>query len=91
MSEHTKMPWHFTAANNGIGHVSSQPDGYGDIATVWNKEGNALTNAAFIVKSVNHHYDLLACVRAALNMVDGDGAPPDWDFLRRTLASVDKP
>lgn len=26
--------------------------------------------------------DLYAAVMAALNMVDGDGAPPDWDMLR---------
>ena len=26
-------------------------------------------------------------VRAALNMVDGDGAPPNWDCLRAMLAT----
>lgn len=31
---------------------------------------------------------LITCVQAALNMVDGDGMPPDWDFLRKTLSQV---
>jgi hypothetical protein len=26
--------------------------------------------------------ELYAAVMAALNMVDGDGTPPDWDMLR---------
>lgn len=29
--------------------------------------------------------ELEAAVRAALNMVDGDGAPPDWDALRKLV------
>lgn len=29
--------------------------------------------------------DLYAAVEAALNMVDGDGAPPRWDMLRAAL------
>jgi hypothetical protein len=35
--------------------------------------------------------DLLACVEAALNMVDGDGTPPDWDYLRSVLAALTPP
>lgn len=30
--------------------------------------------------------ELEAAVRAALNMIDGDGAPPNWDWLRSVLA-----
>jgi hypothetical protein len=32
--------------------------------------------------------DLYAAVEAALNMVDGDGAPPRWDILRAALAKA---
>lgn len=32
--------------------------------------------------------DLYTAVEAALNMVDGDGAPPDWDMLRAALAKA---
>ena len=31
-----------------------------------------------------------AC-RAALNMIDGDGLPPSWDFLRATIAKATQP
>ena len=33
---------------------------------------------------------LRACVSAALNMVDGDGTPPDWDELRAALEAAKK-
>lgn len=29
--------------------------------------------------------DLLEALEAALNMVDGDGLPPDWDMLRAVV------
>jgi hypothetical protein len=31
--------------------------------------------------------ELEAAVRAALNMVDGNGVPPDWDWMRAVLAN----
>ncbi len=34
--------------------------------------------------------NLIACVEASINMVDGDGKPPDWDFLRMTLSAAHK-
>lgn len=30
--------------------------------------------------------ELCQAVEAALNMVDGDGAPPRWDWMREVLA-----
>lgn len=30
--------------------------------------------------------ELEAAVKAALNMVDGNGLPPDWDWMRAVLA-----
>ena len=36
--------------------------------------------------------DLLAALKAALEMVDGTGAPPNWDRLRAVVAKAeDKP
>ena len=36
--------------------------------------------------------DLLAALKAALEMVDGIGAPPNWDWLRAVVAKAeDKP
>lgn len=32
--------------------------------------------------------ELLDCVKAALNMIDGDGLPPNWDLLRAALAKA---
>lgn len=31
---------------------------------------------------------LLAGCKAAINMVDGNGAPPDWDWLRSVIAKA---
>lgn len=32
--------------------------------------------------------ELLECVKAALNMIDGDGLPPNWDMLRAAIAKA---
>ncbi len=31
--------------------------------------------------------ELECAVQAALNMVDGNGVPPDWDWMRAVLAN----
>ena len=41
--------------------------------------------AELIVRAVNAHDRLCEAVQHALNMVDGDGQPPDWDELRAAL------
>lgn len=47
-------------------------------------------NAAFIVRACNAHDELCQAVEAALNLVDGDGAPPRWDWMREALARARK-
>lgn len=48
----------------------------------------AEANAAFIVRAVNAHNELIEAVEAALNMVDGDGMPPNWDWLRSVVSKA---
>jgi len=94
MSNRTPTPWHFEELDrrpDGCGYLRCAADNleishHGDMGR--SREEN-LANAAFIVTASNHFDDLIACVRASLNMVDGDGSPPDWDFLRRTLKSAE--
>ena len=33
--------------------------------------------------------ELLAAVKAALNLVGGDGMPPDWDWFRVLIARIE--
>jgi hypothetical protein len=100
MAEHTPTPWAIIAGDDYyiradaypeefIGHFKSDDTGpY--VACVGNRPADlGEANAAFIVKACNNFEDLCNSVRAALNMVDGDGFPPDWDFLRKTLKSAE--
>src|ERR1035437_7762312 len=93
MSEHSPTPWKITEHDNGglaLRLVIRTTDSSGrPIASMWLNGDRPQANAAFIVKATNHFADLVECVRASLNMVNGDGVPPDWDFLRRTLKSAE--
>lgn len=59
------------------------------VETVLRNGGVHPDKRALIVRAVNNFEDLKTCVRAAVNMVDGNGAPPDWDFLRQVLRSAE--
>jgi len=47
-------------------------------------------NAAHIVRCANNFDEAREWIKAALNMIDGNGTPPNWDgmrdFLKRTEA-----
>jgi hypothetical protein len=85
MAEHTSTPWKVEENCIGVYPISAKQ---GPLS-VHPAKAFGEADAAFIVKATNHFDDLIACVRASLNMVDGDGSPPDWDFLRRTLKSAE--
>jgi hypothetical protein len=57
--------------------IMNSPEGQRSILAQWAL--NALNRQARIA-------ELEDAVRAALNMVDGDGAPPDWDRLRELVS-----
>jgi hypothetical protein len=43
------------------------------------------SDATLIVTAVNAFELMKEALQSALNMVDGDGTPPDWDQLRAVL------
>lgn len=86
MAEHTPTPWQIYDDVNPL-HIAIKWH-YSDIGGAHVADVLSPANAEFIVKAVNNHADMVACVRASLNMVEGDGLPPDWDFLRQTLAKA---
>jgi hypothetical protein len=79
MAEHTKTPWkiagavHIYSPGEGGGNVCSMSDprvstvvGYTDVALDSKDADEAYANAAFIVRCVNAHDDLVKALEAAL-------------------------
>ncbi len=76
-NKHTPTPWKvFLAKNNGESLLGIGEDtGAGIVAyngTMWRDEAEAKANAAFIVKAVNHHDELVEMVRELSNNDLGD-------------------
>lgn len=79
----TKGPWKASKPQlyHEFWHINSPDGANGDIATVWSVTGNAEHNARLIAAAP----DLYEAAWMALQMVDGDGGPPDWDMVRAAL------
>ena len=46
-------------------------------------------DVAEIISRETHDTELLEALQACMNMVDGDGHPPDWDAIRAIIAKVE--
>ncbi len=101
MVEHTSTPWFASVPiySNGYAHVSTRASFDGDIATCWHKGPDVSTvvsaaNAAFIVRAVNVHDELVAALKAVIDATQAylppDGIPQD-ELINRVLAATDNP
>jgi hypothetical protein len=88
----TPGPWSIRRSRDRSGDIGiTHPGGrnvlaecFADIRHAAERSTEAVANAHLIAKAP----ELYECVVAALNMVDGDGTPPDWDHLRKVAAKV---
>lgn len=94
--EFTPGPWELRVPSQGAWGVSAlrgtvnivmeggpSPDDESGVFGATLNEAHA--NARLIAAAP----DLYKAVLCALNMVDGDGIPPDWDALRRVVAKAE--
>lgn len=92
---HTPTPWKAFRSTDGHVYIGIGDKDGGGIADagfgMWRDGPEREANAELIVRAVNAHDELIECVKAALNMVDGDGMPPNWDWLRATVKSAGQP
>lgn len=107
-TKHTKTPWKVTEDSTIIGSVTrnviAECCGYsdkasnGDYASIIEKQGTREANAAFIVRAVNAHDDLVAALEAAVRYVDdvseatifGDNDHADYDLLDELRTALAK-
>ena len=78
MSEHSPLPWRIYALENSNAlHIDDA--GGQDIVTAWGwgePEDAMRANAAFIVRAVNCHADLLAALKSTLDWLSSFSMPP---------------
>lgn len=101
MTTHTPTPWgvmHDGPAGDGMPWVAFREAAPG--LTIGSPHNTELicrvsgylqpveANAAHIVRCVNNFDEAREWIRAALNMVDGDGTPPNWDGMRAFLKEI---
>jgi len=82
MSKHTPGPWQRDGS-----HIYG-PDPKRKLICQLHYDG-ALSEEAGNESLIAAAPELYAGCAAALNMVDGNGAPPDWDWLRRIIAKAE--
>lgn len=67
---HTPTPWRVFTATNGLYIGVGEPNGEGILDAgfgVWREGPEAIANAAFIVKAVNAHDELVAALQALIS------------------------
>jgi hypothetical protein len=85
-SEHTPTPWHIEQARDGhfMIHETEGKSGVHEISLAHVKEER---NAAFIVRAVNAHEELLATLRTAKGLMNVQGM--DLGFINEAIAKAE--
>ena len=92
--EHTPGPWKIGAHVHDPWTVYvEQSDGEepgicttdGSAFTPIDSEDEQIANARLIAAAP----EMLAALKACLNMVNGDGQPPNWDWIREVVAKAE--
>ena len=82
----TPGPWRIEAASAGSKWPIIQGANWsGEVAIVYNDGETSEGANARLIAAAPKMADWIA---SALRMVDGDGAPPDWDEARAILARI---
>lgn len=86
--KHSPLPWaHRTGLENEIitdadEDIVCRMPNHPENGKLWRLD------APLIVRAVNGLPEAIAALEAALNMVDGDGLPPNWDNIRAALTKL---